>query len=652
MSFQRPPAGPEALPPEIAFLLAEGVDGRLLVRAAAAAAAAGTDAATALMNAGLIAESAYYAALARALGAPFLDGPIPFGLGLRFPDSLVAGLAPLAPGAVAPWVLAPRERAIADLIDAAGRVPGRAAVPAITSPTRLREAVFASVPGQVADHAAHDLRRHSPERAAAPEPALRWLLVLALAAAAALCLCAALPAPLARAAMTAGQVLFLAMATLRIAALAIAAPVAAEAVAPLAEADLPVYTVLVPLHREAAVVPDLLRALSALDYPAAKLDIKLLLEADDAETAAALPRDTLPARFEVITVPPGGPRTKPRALNAALPLARGALLTVYDAEDVPDPGQLRLAAALFARLPARTACLQGRLVIDNAGDSRLARAFALEYAGLFDVLNPAFARCGLPVPLGGTSMHLRTHVVRALHGWDAHNVTEDADLGLRLALAGYAVGDLPSPTFEEAPARLGPWLGQRTRWLKGLVQTSLTHGRRPLANARRLGGLETLCAAALVPGTVVSALAYPVCLAAAAWSFLVLEIPAAPVFLDNLSTGLAITLFGTGLAALVLPALVGCARRGWGDLARSVPWMPVYFLLISLAAWLALIELVRAPLRWNKTRHGLARTSRSGRRRRAHPATPCDSLRHRAGAGRRRMRVDLIWISRAGARRR
>lgn len=106
----------------------------------------------------------------------------------------MAGLAPLAPGAVAPWVLAPRERAIADLIDAAGRVPGRAAVPAITSPTRLREAVFASVPGQVADHAAHDLRRHSPERAAAPEPALRWLLVLALAAAAALCLCAALPA--------------------------------------------------------------------------------------------------------------------------------------------------------------------------------------------------------------------------------------------------------------------------------------------------------------------------------------------------------------------------------------------------------------------------------------------------------------------------
>jgi hypothetical protein len=622
VSFQRPPAGQAVLPPEIAFLQAEGVDGQLLIRAAAAAAEAGTDAATALLQAGLMAEAAYYRALARALDAPYLDGPIPFGLGLRFPDSVAAGLAPLAPGAVAPCVLAPRGRMIADLLDG----PRRASRPAITSPTRLREAVFAAIPEQVADYASHELRRRTPERATAREPAVWWLLVLGLGLTAALCLCAALPAWLARTAMLAAQGLFLAMASFRLAALAIRAPVSADATVPLADADLPVYTVLVPLRREAAVVPHLLKALAALDYPAAKLDIKLLLEADDPETEPALARIPLPARFEVITVPPGGPRTKPRALNAALPLARGALLTVYDAEDAPDPGQLRLAATLFARLPDRVACLQGRLVIDNAGDSRLARAFALEYAGLFDVLNPALARCGLPVPLGGTSMHLRTDVLRALNGWDPFNVTEDADLGIRLALAGYTVGDLPSPTFEEAPARLAPWLAQRTRWLKGLIQTSLTHGRRPLANARSLGGLETLCAAALVPGTVASALAYPVCLAAAAWDFLVLDIAAAPAFLDNLPTGLAITLFGTGLAALILPALLGCARRGWGDLARSAVWMPLYFLLISLAAWLALVELLRAPERWNKTRHGLARTSRRGRAHR--PAGTPGTLRH------------------------
>ncbi|MCJ2101110.1 glycosyltransferase family 2 protein [Methylobacterium sp. E-046] len=624
MSFQRPPTARAALPPEIAFLLAQGVDGRLLARAAAEAAAAGTDAATALLNAGLMSEATYYRALARALGAPYLDGPIAFGLGLAFPGSLVTGLAPLALGSAAPCVLAPRGRAITDLLDGAGR----SAMPAITSPTHLRAAVFAAIPGQVADHAAHDLRRRMPERATAREPAFWWLLILALALAATLCLCAALPAPLVRALTLAGQCLFLGMTTLRLAALAIPAPVAAEdgTVPPLADADLPVYTVLVPLHREAAVVPPLIRALAALDYPAAKLDIKLLIEADDRETAVALARIPLPARFAVIAVPPGAPRTKPRALNVALPLARGTLLTVYDAEDDPDPGQLRLAAALFARLPERVACLQGRLVIDNAGDSRLARAFALEYAGLFDVLNPALARCGLPVPLGGTSMHLRTRVLQALGGWDAYNVTEDADLGLRLALAGYAVGDLPSSTFEEAPARFGPWLAQRTRWLKGLIQTSLTHGRRPLANARSLGGLEALCAVALVPGTVASALAYPVCLAAALWAVLVRDIPTASVFLDNLVTGLAITLFGAGLAALVLPSLLGCARRGWGDLARSAPWMPLYFLMVSLAAWLALVELLRAPTRWNKTQHGLARTSRRGRLRRLrsvprHPAT-------------------------------
>ncbi|MCJ2143949.1 glycosyltransferase [Methylobacterium sp. E-066] len=620
MSVQRLPTADIthalSLPPEIAFLLAEGVEARLLIRAAREAAAAGTDSATALLSAGLMDETAYYRALARKLGAPYLDGPIAFGLGLRFPDSLVAGLAPLAPGSVAPCVLAPRGRLIAELLDA----PHRAAMPAIISPTHLREAVFAAIPGAVADHAAQDLRRHAPERAVPREPASRWLLLLVLASIAALCLFAVLPPPLARAVTLAGQGLFLAMTTFRLTALVIPAPVATDPVDLLADLDLPVYTVLVALHREAAVVPSLIEALMALDYPAAKLDIKLLLEADDPETAAAVARSALPARFEVITVPPGMPRTKPRALNAALPLARGALLTVYDAEDLPDPGQLRLSASLFARLPESTACLQGRLVIDNADDSLLARAFALEYAGLFDVLNPALARLDLPIPLGGTSMHLRTRVLRDLRGWDPWNVTEDADLGIRLALAGYAVGDLPSATIEEAPARLGPWLAQRTRWLKGLMQTSLAHGRHPLANACRLGGLETLGAVALVPGTVVSALAYPVCLAGAVWNFLILEIQAAPSFQDNLAAGLAITLFGVGLAAMALPALVGCARRGWGDLAQVAPCMPVYFLLVSLAAWMALIELVRAPVRWNKTPHGLSRTSRSGRlRRRALP---------------------------------
>ena len=221
----------------------QGVDGRLLARAAAEAAAAGTDAATALLNAGLMSEATYYRALARALGAPYLDGPIAFGLGLAFPGSLVTGLAPLALGSAAPCVLAPRGRAITDLLDGAG--PQRHAGDHQPDPP-ARGGVRRD-PGAVADHAAHDLRRRTPERATAREPAFWWLLILALVLAATLCLCAALPAPLVRALTLAGQCLFLGMTTLRLAALAIPAPVAAEdgTVPPLADADLPVYTVLV-----------------------------------------------------------------------------------------------------------------------------------------------------------------------------------------------------------------------------------------------------------------------------------------------------------------------------------------------------------------------------------------------------------------------
>ncbi len=339
-------------------------------------------------------------------------------------------------------------------------------------------------------------------------------------------------------------------------------------------------------------------------------------------------------------MPPGLPRTKPRALNVALPLASGACLVVYDAEDVPDPGQLRAAAAIFARTSTKTACLQGRLVIDNDRDAWTARMLALEYAALFDVLNPALAAWHLPIPLGGTSMHVRTHALRALHGWDAWNVTEDADLGLRLARAGYRVGILPSDTLEEAPVALRPWLRQRTRWMKGFLQTSLTHGRRPGETAGQLGPLGGLCALALVPGTVGSALVYPIFMV---WSvadlvgFVRDGAPAVPGFWPNLPGGTAVTVFVAGLLAMMLPAALGCVRRGWWDLLAWVPLLPVHFLLVSLGAWLGLIEFVTAPQRWNKTEHGQSRTSRSGALTRSGRPTSSGRVRRRppraAGSG-------------------
>lgn len=600
----------DALPAEIGFLLAQGVAPADLARAAAIGRSSGTDAATALLNTGLMAEATYYRALAQALGAPFLSDRIPLCASARYPDSLVAGVAPLAPGAPAALVFAPRGTAIVELLH--GRSPtGR--LPAITTPTALRHAVFAANPAGIAAYAADELQVRRPDwalKAGAKAPVLALAGVLAGAG---LVAAALMPALIATVALTLVQVGFLSLVTFRVAAVVMEGRISPLPYCdPLPDRDLPVYTVLIALHREARVVPRLVHALVQFDYPVAKLDLKFLIEADDGETAAALAKEPLPACFEVIVVPPGLPRTKPRALNAALPLARGAHLVVYDAEDVPDPGQLRAAAEVFARSPVRTACLQGRLVIDNASDSWLTRCFALEYTALFDVLGPALATWGLPTPLGGTSTHFRTDVLRAVHGWDAWNVTEDADLGLRLARAGYHVGDLPSSTIEEAPAKLRPWLHQRTRWMKGFLQTSFTHGRQPRETMHDLGPLGSLCAFALVPGTVFSALAYPILTLTAFVTLWPSRLEPQPVFWANLPTGTAITVFFAGFAAMLLPATLGCLRRGWRELLPVVPFLPVYFLLVSLAAWLGVIELILAPDRWNKTEHGLSRTSRSG----------------------------------------
>ncbi|MEH3119216.1 MAG: glycosyltransferase [Methylorubrum populi] len=580
----------------------------LLDRAAASARRCGTDAATALLNEGLVSEELYYRALARRLGTDFFDGLFAFGESLRYPHCLLVGAAPLAPGSSAAVVAAPRGLAVARLLRAADGLPS---LPAITTPTRLRQAVFARCGGVIASGASESLRCRRPDWSCRPGPQAIDL-ALAGTVLALIVLLVRLPTVIGLAMLVLLQALLLALLTFRLAAVGVrSAETPAERPALLADSALPTYTVLVALYREAAVVPRLVRTLGRLDYPAAKLDIKFLLEADDAETAAALRRVPLPARFEVVTVPDGLPRTKPRALNAALPLARGDHLVVFDAEDVIERDQLRLAATLFAHAPATTACLQGRLVIDNERDGLLPRLFAIEYAALFDVLGPALAAWRMPMPLGGTSTHFRTRVLRALHGWDAWNVTEDADLGLRLALAGYRVGDLPSATYEEAPPRMSAWLRQRARWMKGFLQTSFTHGRRPLAVCRRLGATESLCALALVPGTVASALFYPF-MVAGGLSELILAEAVGEDALAHLTRAGAWTVFIGGFAAIWLPGLVGCLRRGWRDLLPFVALLPLYHVLVSLAAWLAVLELLRDPHRWNKTEHGLARTSRTG----------------------------------------
>ncbi|WP_054211443.1 glycosyltransferase family 2 protein [Bosea vaviloviae] len=321
----------------------------------------------------------------------------------------------------------------------------------------------------------------------------------------------------------------------------------------------------------------------------------------------ALARLALPPHVTVTIVPLGQPRTKPRALNLALIEARGTLFTIFDAEDIPDPQQLRLAAGRFLRAPDDLACLQARLVIDHAGEGWLPALFALEYAGLFEVLNPGLLRSDLPIMLGGTSNHFRTEALRALGGWDAWNVTEDADLGMRLARAGYRMGDLPSQTREEAPLTLHAWLKQRSRWIKGYMQTLVTHSRAPVRLLREAGLLATLAFLSLCLGTVVTALAYPAFAFAAflAWQDGSLLSPMDAF--HSLTSALAVSVWLFGTVALFLPPAIGALRRGSPKLLLYLPLLPLYYGLVCVAAWMALHEYRARRFVWNKTTHGVAR---------------------------------------------
>ncbi len=368
--------------------------------------------------------------------------------------------------------------------------------------------------------------------------------------------------------------------------------------------DLPVYTILVPLLHEAHLVADLVAALGRIDWPHDRLDIKLIVEADDPETVAAARVWGHGPPFEVIVVPPGQPRTKPKALSFALPFARGAFVTVYDAEDQPHPRQLRAAYRTFQHLPPEVACLQATLAVDNASTSLIAQSFAIEYSALFDGLLPALAALDMPLPLGGTSNHFRRAALTEVGGWDPFNVTEDADLGLRLARFGYRSGTLDLETLEEAPAKLGPWMRQRTRWFKGWMQTWLVHTRHPLRLLHELGWRRFLGFNLIGTGLIVSALIHPL--------YLVTLVALATNPLDLWGDGSAfaamtvgINLFNlfAGYAAMAVLARRTLELRGKQRQAWALTLLPFYWLMMSLACYRALAQLVVKPHKWEKTPH-------------------------------------------------
>ena len=588
------------LPPELAFLAAEGFSPERLLNAMSAASGAGRPV-DKLLGEGLIDEDAYYRALARHLGCEYYSGEPPLAAGFDAVRGLRCGVAPLDPDGDGPRaVIAPRAHHVPRLIEATQSGRLRSGSFALTSPQRFAALLRARRSRDLLDVALGRLPASLSAR-----NGMTWLQIAALGAAAAAvsALGVASLAALEAIAVVALWLVFSASVMLR----SMAAVASNGEIRPrrLADDDLPVYTVVAALYRESRVVEQLVRALDALDYPKSKLDIKLVVEQRDVETLSRIVSLRLPARYEVIVAPPGQPRTKPRALNIALESARGELIVVYDAEDVPSPGQLRLAASRFAA-DKSVDCLQARLTIRNHDESWLSKFFAVEYATLFDFINPGLCALELPIALGGSSNHFRTRALLDVGAWDEWNVTEDADLGIRLARFGYRVKALDSDTTEEAPYELKNWFRQRVRWQKGWMQTLIVHSRRPIFFYRDLGLRRAVAATTLIAGGIFGGLFWPAFALMTIWRALTVEYGALTPSRE-MSDVFTYVLALSGIWAILLPSIIAAKFRGLKLGMSALALMPAYYLLLTAATWTAMLYLVLWPYYWGNTAHGRSR---------------------------------------------
>jgi cellulose synthase/poly-beta-1,6-N-acetylglucosamine synthase-like glycosyltransferase len=380
------------------------------------------------------------------------------------------------------------------------------------------------------------------------------------------------------------------------------------------DADLPIYTVLVPVFRESNIIAKLISNLGSIDYPKTKLDVIVLMEANDEETVAAAKAMRPPEYVRLLVVPPGHPQTKPRACNYGLAFARGKYVVIYDAEDRPEPDQLRLALAAFERdrmerellgsAQRPVACVQAALHYFNADYNVLTRLFAIEYAHWFTSMLPGLDGSGVPIPLGGTSNHFDTEVLRELGAWDPYNVTEDADLGLRASVQGYRVAVIGSSTGEEACAQVGAWIKQRTRWIKGYMVTGAVNTRHPVRFLRECGLMGAVGLVGLIIGTPLTFLMYPLVIAFTVATYvgvkwLGLDLPVWVVW-----SGLVTMLLGNSLM-IVVSGLAATRRYNW-RIGLFAVLNPVYWLLHSVAAWRALFQTIFSPHEWEKTPHGIS----------------------------------------------
>ncbi|SEK66676.1 Glycosyltransferase, catalytic subunit of cellulose synthase and poly-beta-1,6-N-acetylglucosamine synthase [Roseovarius nanhaiticus] len=377
-----------------------------------------------------------------------------------------------------------------------------------------------------------------------------------------------------------------------------------------ANAKLPKVSILVPLYRETRIAQALIKRLSLLTYPKCLLDVILVLEETDETTRSTVAGITLPPWMRAVIVPDGQPRTKPRAMNYALDFCEGSIVGIFDAEDAPAPDQITQIARRFAAAPPDVVCLQGILDYYNPRQNWLARCFTIEYATWFRVMLPGMAKLGLAIPLGGTTLYFRRDVLEELGGWDAHNVTEDADLGFRLARHGYRTEVIGTVTGEEANCSAWPWIKQRSRWLKGYMTTYLVHMRRPRLLHQQLGawrfwGFQAHFLTALSQFLLAPFL----------WSFW-LVLFGLPHPLDPVLPREGLLLFSKLFLAVELLNIgfymLGVSGKRHRHLLPWAPLMHLYTPLGTIAALKAIYEMIVAPFYWDKTAHGHSLESAEG----------------------------------------
>ncbi|WP_417670639.1 glycosyltransferase family 2 protein [Roseibium sp.] len=604
----------ESYPGELEILRQRGIADSVLLTAVEEARKLNVSAAEYLVDQAIVSEATIYSALAEYCRVPFVPemgfrpqavNNIPLGFGSLANGPLLVGVSAAKPH----YVIAPEYSQFGSVKAHLARFPALAGQIRIATPSAIHQAVT------VLKSPAGDLESRFPELSARVRLSRVQLAVL-LGVVLAFLSGFLIPAVwffYGLCSLFAVACVISGLARFQSACATHADPIDLKLPAALSSPDIrwPLYTVLVPLYREARIVPSLIEAMRQLDYPRDRLQIRFLLERDDVETREAF-MGRLDSHMEVVVVPAGFPKTKPRALAFGLQSATGKYITVFDAEDRPQPDQLKKAALFFALGPRKLACIQARLAIDNFTESFFSRQYALEYACLFDQMIPWFHARDWPFPLGGTSNHFKRAVLDQVGGWDKYNVTEDADLGIRLARFGYLTGVFPSSTYEEAPLKARAWMSQRARWYKGWLQTLFVHLRNPVRTSREVGAGRLVAILMMIGGSFVMMALHPFVVAVfAAYTAGFWPWPRSDSFAEDLFLALCLCGAVFGYAGAAWSTITAGRRRGYRPGLVDVVLMPVYWLFTSAAFYRAVREFIFQPFTWNKTEHGLSR-HRSG----------------------------------------